>query len=209
MRFYEIGGIYYPSATTVLEVIRNKGLETWRGVVGNHEFDARMKNAGDFGTYIHEQCRLSAIGWRTANPHPRVRAFENWFDKYVEHLVFAERAVWSEKYGYAGRSDLGVILRGDTEPALVDLKTGVASSTFPMQLSAYRQALEERGIQTRRRGVLRLDAAAEDAGMARWVEYPEEEHAADLRAFLYALGIFNYLRRGKIDEHADIVRISG
>lgn len=84
-------------------------------------------------------------------------AFLKWIKELDITIVENEKTVFSEKYGYAGTLDLLVRINGNKETTLVDVKTG--KDIYPesaLQVSAYRNALEEQGIEIKECAVLLL-----------------------------------------------------
>jgi hypothetical protein len=68
-RFYKIrlsnGEIdYFPSVTTVLEVVNKPFLAHWRGEIGNELADQKMNEAARKGIAIHHACAVIAQGGR-------------------------------------------------------------------------------------------------------------------------------------------------
>lgn len=71
--------------------------------------------------------------------------FEDFLKDYKFEPLMSEQVVWSDKYRYAGQTDLIGWLNG--ELAIIDIKTSKAvyrDSGYDMQLSAYAQAIAER-----------------------------------------------------------------
>jgi len=193
-RFYTIDGQRLPSVTTVLGAIRSLALEHWRGKLGNVEADRRMEEAADIGKAVHRLCHAYNIGQSFVIPDGIVgelfSAYRGWFAGNVDRVVFAEKVVVSRKYSYAGTADLLAVVKGDTIPAVIDIKcTGGFWPTMPLQLAGYREAALEEGRQVNRRLIVRLDK--DEPGLLQVKEYVE--HTRDFSAFLCALGLFRYL----------------
>lgn len=204
-RLYEINGKLYPSVTTALSVIRKPNLETWRGMVGNSKADKAMREAADYGQYIHEQCEAFARGEPYYND-PLVLAFVDWYETSVDQLLFVEKTVWSDKYQYAGTVDLGVILKGDDRPALLDIKSGTIWLDHALQTAAYALAANEQGIKITRRAVISLNKHHP----LRSAVFKEFDVEADYDHFLYTLSLFRYFNQiegGNLDEYS-IVRVA-
>jgi hypothetical protein len=97
--------------------------------------------------------------------------------------------VVSKKFGYAGTFDLLAVLKGDTIPSVIDLKTSKDFwPTMALQLAAYREALLEEGKKVSRRLVVRIDKLETEKLEIK--EYTQ--HARDFNAFLAALSLFRY-----------------
>jgi hypothetical protein len=76
------------------------------------------------------------------------QAFYKWTEDNHVEVVEHERTVVSREFGYAGTLDLLAKINGSELPIVVDIKTG--KSIYPeafLQLSAYRQALKEEGVE--------------------------------------------------------------
>ena len=205
-RYYEIGGKLYTSVTTALSIIRKPQLEIWRGNLGNEEADRVRDEAAELGRNIHTWCHEVVKGGELY-PHPLVEAFAEWFKAMVKEVVLAEKPVWSDKYRYAGRPDLAIILKGDrTTPTVIDIKT--TADIWPdmgLQLAAYQGAMDEQGIKTKRRMIVHLSKKTEK------LKTREFDNPLDFNMFLYALQLHNYFEGGKLDgrqQSREIVRIS-
>lgn len=206
-RHYEIDGKLYPSVTTALSIIRKPALEIWRGNLGNEEADRLMYEAADLGSEIHEYCHMINTG---AGPltiqkelAPMLDAYRQWFRATIKEVIFAEQLVVSHKYQYAGTFDLLAILKGDKQPATIDLKT--SKDVYPdmaLQLAAYQQGLKEAGIKSNRRLIVHLDKITK--GKIKTKEY--RDHARDLNMFLYALELYRYFEGGKLNARTSIVK---
>ena len=193
-RFYTIDKQRLPSVTTVLGAIRSLALEHWRGELGNVEADRQMGEAAEIGKAVHRLCHAYNIGQSFIIPDGIVgelfSAYRGWFAGNVDKVIFAEKVVVSRKYSYAGTADLLAIIKGDTVPALIDVKcTGGFWPTMPLQLAGYREAILEGGGQVDRRLIIRLDK--DELGLLQVKEYTE--HTRDFNAFLCALGLYRYL----------------
>jgi hypothetical protein len=201
---YTLGGCELAGVTTVIgTVIRKPQLEVWRGSVGNAEADRRRNTAADRGTLVHALAALHAedvpdIPLGDEPPDQvQVRAFEDWYGQYVDHLLACELMVYSAQYLYAGTLDFLVVMKGERTPTLVDLKT--SASVWPemrYQTAAYREAaapmLREMFDSKRcRRGVLHIPEGAESA---RFHEHTR--HTEDFQGFLSCLYLYRDLQRG-------------
>lgn len=180
--------------TTVLGVIKSFELEHWRGELGNVEADRVAEEAAEIGRAVHYLCYLYNTGQLFAIPDDIVgelfSAYRGWFAGNIDRVLFAEKVVVSRRYSYAGTADLVAIMKGDTAPAVIDIKcTGGFWPTMPLQLAGYREAILEEGEQVDRRLIVRLDKA--ELGLLQVKEYTE--HTRDFNAFLCALGLFRYL----------------
>jgi len=211
-RYYEIDGNLYPSATTVLEIVRKPQLEIWRGMVGNREADRIMEDTASLGRETHERCHAVVVGNDTdfqvkdQRVEPLVDAFTDWFRAAVKEVILAEEPTWSLKYGYAGTPDLICILKGDqANPTVVDIKTtGAIWKDQALQLAAYQGALREHGINPWRRMVVHLNKA-NPLRPATIKEF--HEHENDFNHYLYALSLYKYFEEVSLNEHS-IIKLS-
>ena len=199
-RFYIVDGKEVPSVTTVLSIIRRPFLERWRGRLGNEEADRIRDEAADLGQRLHHLClqyhqvQCGFAVWDKPNVIPEelgpmFMAYLHWFNAVVEKVVVCEIAIASKSFQYAGTLDLLAVIKGDSEPSVVDLKT---SNNFwpdmPLQLAAYRHALQENGMKAQRRLVVRVDKV--DQGRVEVKEYTQ--HTRDFNAFVAARSLWGY-----------------
>ena len=195
-RHYKIDGERYPSVTTVLAMLEKSGLAKWRGSVGNDEADRISKEAADYGTAIHQLVEYINRGNRGPFGEPDdtvVAPYIRWYDEHVNLVVGAERLCVSRRFKYAGTADGVVLLHGDDDPTIIDLKTSktdLAQREWALQLAAYALALEEEDIYCRRRIILRMPKAT--PGTLHVLEIPADELEIDQRAFLNVLKIWQW-----------------
>lgn len=114
-------------------------------------------------------------------------SFKNWFDSYVDTVIFVEQRFFDKTFFFNGKPDLGVILK-DGRAVITDYKTAVAEGqTWKSQLAAYRHlALKEFHYDFEVMS-LRLK---EDGRPAKAVTYNYSE--SDFAAFLAALTAYRY-----------------
>lgn len=162
--YYEIDGVKYPRVTRILQVIEKPGLARWRGRVGNLEADRKQVEGSDFGTRFHEVCgeihqgMHMQRGWQPPGDM-RHMAFNyiSWLHQNVKDIIIQEQVVHSIEHGYAGKPDLVARLLDDKLPSVVDIKTSkYPSIDWPLQLTAYREALAEEGHATERRLIVQV-----------------------------------------------------
>ena len=199
-RYYTVGGAEYESVTTALSIIRVAQLEHWRGEVGNDEADRIRDEASSLGTLVHAAAAdpagydLSVISEDETELSKIVAAYRLWHETYVERVIAVEEMVVSRKYKFAGRPDAIVILKGDTLPTLIDIKTSKGmSKKFDLQTAAYWGALAETGIVCGRRLIVRL-GKGEDAGQLWTKEYFDHQQA--FIRYLYCLNLFRWWNNG-------------
>jgi len=189
---YTIGNSKFVRVTRVLSIIRSKWLEQWRGNLGNEEADRIRYEAGDLGTEFHQLCYAYNRGEQPFIPREYIDMFDaylRWFEACIGRIVECETTTVSRKYGYAGTFDLRAVLKGDTIPSVIDIKTSNnIQPQMALQLAAYRTALLEEGKETNRRLIVRVDKMKK--GQLSVKEYTD--HHRDLVAFLSALNLWKY-----------------
>jgi hypothetical protein len=173
---YLIDNKYYPSVTQILSVIDKPALRIWFGKqvymatalnpsISEQEALAeptkQSTTAKSRGTAVHDIVEA----WENTGKvvglegpfQGYARAFESWVDSNDIKIKEHEQTVKSDKYGYAGTLDLLVVVNGDIKPTLIDVKTG--KDIYPeahLQVSAYKQALIEDGVELQDAGILLL-----------------------------------------------------
>ena len=164
--FYWIDNVPYISVTNILKVIAKPALRYWfGGEVYNAMIEdpslsrkealaapwRKTKSAQERGSAVHSLVET----WKTTGqvvgltgPYREYAlAFSKWLDATGANIKEHERTVVSKKYGYAGTLDAIVDINGKT--LVMDVKTG--KDLYPevhLQLSAYRLALSEQGVET-------------------------------------------------------------
>jgi ATP-dependent exoDNAse (exonuclease V) beta subunit len=131
----------YPSLTTILgKTANNVFLEQWKLRVGEEEAARVSKQATDRGTLIHTFAERHFNGdniWEELRTQPLdIRQMSRDLITIVktglEEVWGQEQILWSNKYKYAGRTDMVGIWKG--RPAIIDFKT----SKKPKQISQIR-----------------------------------------------------------------------
>ena len=120
----------YPSLTTILgKTANNPWLEQLKARVGEEEAARVSKEATDRGTLIHEFAERHFNGesiWEELRNHPvdvrqMSRDLITLVNSGVEEIWGQEQVLWSNKYKYAGRTDMVGVWKG--KPAIIDFKT--------------------------------------------------------------------------------------
>lgn len=120
----------YPSLTTILgKTANNPWLEQWKQRVGEEEAARASKEATDRGTLIHSFAERHFNGdsiWEELRTQPldvrqMSRDLISLVSTGVEEVWGQEQVLWSNKYKYAGRTDMVGIWKG--RPAIIDFKT--------------------------------------------------------------------------------------
>jgi hypothetical protein len=129
-RVYHTPNGSYPSLTTILgKTANNPWLEQWKARVGAEEAARVSKEATVRGTLIHEFAERHFNGesiWEELRKHPLdIRQMTRDLIKVIEpgvtEVLGQEQILWSNKYRYAGRTDMVGIWKGI--PSIIDFKT--------------------------------------------------------------------------------------
>lgn len=155
-------------------------------------FAKNVKAAADRGQRVHELCEAYATGLFVeecdADCRGYFEAFRAWFDEMVGEVIMAEKRINSGPYRLSGAIDLVCILKGDSTPSIVDIKTPASpSKTWQLQTAAYALLLEQAGVSVTRRLCLMLPRAG---GNVEIKEY--DEHPADRSLFLHCLKLYRF-----------------
>ena len=120
----------YPSLTTILgKTANNPWLEQWKQRVGEEEAARVSKEATDRGTLIHSFAERHFNGdsiWEELRAQPldvrqMSRDLITLVSTGLEEVWGQEQILWSNKYRYAGRTDMVGVWKG--KPAIIDFKT--------------------------------------------------------------------------------------
>lgn len=156
---------------------------------------ATLQAAAERGTRIHEACAAIVldIGWRPLTSEAReiagyVKSFERWFEAVVAEVVFTERELADERFGFIGHPDLLVRSKAG-ELLLVDLKSPLAKSkSWRLQLAAYAHLCELAGHRPGKIGSLRLHRE----GKAPAMDWYQESRLQDFNTFLHCLAAYRF-----------------
>lgn len=173
---YFIEGKYYPSVTQILSVIDKPALRYWFGkqvyqaVALNPDMNEQQalaepykvsESAKDRGSAVHDIVEAWENTGKVVGLEGQFKgyaqAFESWIKSNNIKLLEHERSVYSKKYRYAGTLDLLVKVNGFDKPTLIDVKTGKdIYAEAHLQVSAYKQALLEDGVELQDTAILLL-----------------------------------------------------
>ena len=205
-RYYTIGGVKYPSVTTILSVINKPYLTNWKVKLGKEESEKISGEAADIGLYVHKAIECYNKGKAFPMPEDKeqqqiirraVRDYRKWLRQTGFEPLKSELIVYSEQYKYAGTLDC-VGFTGDSI-LICDYKTSKA--IWPenkLQLSAYWRAYwEMTGELPDKLWILRFSKVT-----GRKSEFYEiEESPYDLFAvFLNALSLWKYLNGAGVSK---------
>ena len=147
----------YPSITTILGKTSDQTwLLKWKERVGEEEAARVSKVATDRGTLVHEYAERHFNGediWdelykEAVDVIQMSRDLVRATEKGVEEIWGQEQVLWSNKYKYAGRTDMVGIWRG--KPTIIDFKTSTKerkdeyNESYYIQGSAYAEMFGER-----------------------------------------------------------------
>jgi predicted RecB family nuclease len=166
--FYWVDNTPYVSVTTVLDIIAKPQLTYWFGqqvylaVAKNPQLNERealaapyktSEKAKERGKTIHSIVETWKISQKEIQSLPQqYRKYAQAFYSFVNSTdivpIAHEKTVYSKKYQYAGTLDL-LGKQGD-KTVLIDVKTSKDGNIYDevgLQVSAYKQALREEGIE--------------------------------------------------------------
>jgi hypothetical protein len=130
------------------------------------------------------------------------RAALHWMARNQFVPLAAEAKLYSRRYGYAGTMDFPARVNGNL--AILDWKTSAAIyPEYQLQVAAYTEAYEEmlfagEGCEpVAESWIIRL---GKDDGEFEAVRIPREEQAADFRAFLAAMRLYQRIQAIRQEE---------
>lgn len=207
-------GSQYASVTTILDKALKKDLlEQWkmkmvyRSILKDPQMSEQeamlspykvSEGARGIGTTVHSlieafKTSQTLIDSPDANIQGFAKAFYKWVKDYDVKVVENEKTVFSDKYMFAGTTDMICTFGDDPTLVLVDFKTGKAvyDQVF-LQLSAYRQGLSEAGITIGRMYAVVLKK--NDEGMSTG-NYICEEGEDQLDVFLSLKHVWEWMNK--------------
>jgi len=173
-RFYNIGGTWVPSATTILWAYPSPGLTAFIGSVGTEQAELRKIIGGERGSKVHDALqnnkKISRHMFTDEEWLLLIRA-KLFLAAYNPKTILNEEPVWDIETGYACRLDR--VVRMTSKNTLIDWKTGHVGREAWLQLAANKNAIEKTkpGLKIESYGIVALNASV-DAG---WKYYPAEE----------------------------------
>lgn len=204
---------YYPSVTSILSAAPvDPFFLDWIKLSGKNADWARDKAARE-GTAVHEALEDLVAGksvdWKDTYGNAKYSLLvwqmilkgAEFLNTYKPKILGAEMFLYSDKYEYAGTTDLLCKLGDRT--ALIDYKTSnTISETYRMQLAAYAKALEEiHGIKVDTTAVLWLKSATRGTRKGAiqgegWqlIEYPDVDK--NFEAFLKIYDVYKIYNPG-------------
>ena len=154
-----------------------------------------LANAADRGTRVHSYCEAHALGLFVADVDEDCKNYFNvfkvWFDEMVEKVLHSEKRMNSPTLRLSGAMDMIAILKGDTKPTLVDIKTPASPSTsWQLQTAAYQLLAKECLNENVERRICLMLPKYKDT--AKVVEY--EDHKGDQAKYLMALELYRFFK---------------
>ena len=151
-RYYVTGeGNKYPSITTVLSGRNNEGLIAWRNKVGEDVANQIMRTAAKRGTAVHQLVEdylsNSELSNQDVLPTALFTILKPELDS-INNIAMQEGALYSDKWGVAGRVDCIAEYNGIL--SVIDFKTSTKEKkeewveNYFIQGSAYCEMYEER-----------------------------------------------------------------
>ena len=153
-----------------------------------------IKGGTERGSAVHEACAAIAKGlWPMVEEAylPYTEAFSKWMEEAVEQVLLVEDRIIDEKLCFSGQLDLVVRMKDQElgKWTLVDLKTGVITAVWELQLAAYDHLLQiGRGIRAERHGMLAFRGSPMKC---RFIQYPIDRGKVGI--FLKALDVWRYM----------------
>lgn len=158
-----------------------------------------LANAADRGTRVHKFCELYLknllIEPVTYDCKPYFDSFVKWCDLVLLAVIHAEERYFCDDLKITGQVDLVVMLKGDDEPIIIDIKTPQTNQkTWQLQTAAYMYLYNgTNNIPIKRRGCLMLSKLGE---IAKFKEYTNNERDTEL--FLSAVKLHDFFNGRKI-----------
>lgn len=167
---HEVGGVWYPRVTKILEVKSKPALDIFFKEMGSYEAAETVKiKSAEEGTRVHEIVQALATGKDikiTDEMKPVAEAFLE-FNKtanVVFHPEFVERPIWSQLHRYSGTID--ALATVGNKFGVLDIKTSTGFYLeYNLQTAAYVLALQENEVkkalalpgEIKTRWILRVD----------------------------------------------------
>lgn len=156
----------------------------------------RKKTAGDLGTLLHKWIEDYIKGVNPGMPinpllKKSVKRFLGWVEEHDVEFLLSEQVIFSKRYEYCGTLDF--ICKVDGKMYIGDLKTSTGIyAEMLIQTAAYRLAREEEYPDEVYEGQLILRIGS-DGTFETAVVRGKKIYKVLLGAFVYALGLSNYL----------------
>ena len=162
----------------------------------------QVRHAADLGSAVHRAIETYLqTGERPDNPDvlPLFEPVKLWLDDHLDRIGMVEAVAVSQAEGFAGRVDLVARIKPAGTWAVIDFKTqrmrrdtkGILQANFydtwPLQLTAYREALQAANEHGRRlEDIASVVISSTEPAPVQVRVWPRERHRAYWRAFLSA-----------------------
>jgi hypothetical protein len=146
------------------------------------------------GNAVHEAMAAHAKGLWTPplrpDWQPYVDSGRRWFDNTISEVLLVEERLIDEERKWCGKPDLIAIIKGDTDPTLIDYKTAqAAEKIWALQAASYRRLAEvDRGIICHRSISVRPDKNGKSAKIKEYTNYSRH-----LNIFIGMVNAWNFL----------------
>jgi len=173
IRYRLADGTIVPGATTVLGILAKPALVKWANNLGLQGIDSTkyVDKLATIGTLAHLMVENYLTGtepdYTSYSPEEIGKAensllkFLDWEKQYDIKMIFNEKPLISELYGFGGTIDCYAEING--KKALLDFKTSKAIyDEHIIQLAAYKQLLIENGFEVDEVRVLRIGRTEEE-----------------------------------------------
>lgn len=154
-----------------------------RYVSFDHIDAVKLAKAAERGTRVHGFCAAVAeelpLPFIDEDCQGYVESFKRWFDSRVHKVLRIEQRYYCDTWRITGAIDAVLILKGESKPTIVDLKTpATESKSWALQTAAYQylynKEMGKAGFgPADRRLVLMLKP---DGKAARVIEYSDPNH---------------------------------
>ncbi len=189
---YIISGEEYARVTDVCNVLRKPGLENWKARVGEEEARRIGNETSEYGELVHKVTALNDEG-KMKDVEVMLKKYEwlvphwvAWFDwvgEWVKQIIIIEKVVWSVKMKCAGKVDRVVIMKGDRDLSILDIKTGSLYDEIGMQLHGYKMIYNEgNGKKVKRTMAVQLPRL--NPGVVKVKEYDNKKYTHGFKAAL-------------------------
>lgn len=190
-----------PGVTTVLGLLNKPALVPWANKMGLQGIDVSkfVDDKADIGTLGHAMVTDKLIGKETDTSdysQNQIDAAENcalsfweWEKKNrIEKVIFVEKPLVSEVYGFGGTEDIFCVIAGNN--TLIDLKTGKGIyDEHIYQVAALQRLLVHNDYNVHEVRVLNIPRTDDEAFLEKICN--ERELDCGWRIFQYCLSIYN------------------
>lgn len=194
--WYKIGKKHYPSSTTILQSYPfGQHLVKWIADHGYNESQEIKEKAGVEGNHVHnaiERLIKKETLYKSdysLEEWSKLCAFADWVRDYSPKFLATETLLYSQKHGYAGRTDAVCEVAGKI--VVADWKT--SKSIYPhfaLQVASYAHAIEEMSGDVKIDECAILQLGTKNKKNYRWALYPEwREH---FKTFLNVKKVWEY-----------------